>query len=193
LKQESWPGTPEPSEEKRPPLSSFLKDQQQGTPADTGGFTRGFDLAESCRLSHALAPGIGYWLRNHRLSARVCEVGTHKDSPMHATRFAGLALTALLLSATAAAAQLPPPLATAPVPQLNPSSSLVLQGPGQVPVNPGAGPGSVAVYGNNLAGTNQVVNPHRTVFAYHGRRHHQAHRFQHPGGTGSFPNCLTCQ
>jgi hypothetical protein len=84
----------------------------------------------------------------------------------------------LLLSVSGAMAQLPPPTVTAPVPHPNPSSSLVLPGPGEVPVYPGptgTAPGAVGAIGGNLAGTNQVVNPPRSVFhasAYHRRRHH---------------------
>jgi hypothetical protein len=92
---------------------------------------------------------------------------------MNAIRPCCFGLTVLLLSVAGAAAQMPPPTITAPVPQPNPSSSLVLPAPGEVPVSPAPGfsPGS------NLAGTNQVVNPPRSVFhasAYHRRRHHYA-------------------
>jgi hypothetical protein len=44
---------------------------------------------------------------------------------MNVMRSYNLAIIALLLSITAAAAQLPPPTIVAPVPNLNPSSSLV--------------------------------------------------------------------
>jgi hypothetical protein len=46
------------------------------------------------------------------------------------------ALTALLLSVTGVAAQIPPPTATAPVPHPNPSGPLVVPAPGTVPVSP---------------------------------------------------------
>jgi hypothetical protein len=88
---------------------------------------------------------------------------------MSITRSCWFALTVLLLSATGALAQMPPPSVIAPVPHPNPSSSLVLPAPGEVPVSPAPGfsPGS------NLAGTNQVVNPPQRVFhASHRRRHH---------------------
>jgi hypothetical protein len=97
---------------------------------------------------------------------------------MSAIRRCCFGLTVLLLSATGAAAQMPPPTVTAPVPQLNPSSSLVLPAPGEVPVYSGptgTAPGAVGAIGGNLAGTNEVVNPPRSVLhhsAYHHRRHH---------------------
>jgi hypothetical protein len=97
---------------------------------------------------------------------------------MSAIRLCCFGLTVLLLSATAVAAQMPPPSVIAPTPNPNPSSSLVLPAPGEVPVNPGptgTAPGAVGAIGGNLAGTNQVVNPPRSVFhtsAYHRRRHH---------------------
>jgi hypothetical protein len=55
---------------------------------------------------------------------------------MNTKQAAVIAFTILLLSATSAAAQIPPPTVTAPVPHPNPSSSLVLPAPGQVPVSP---------------------------------------------------------
>jgi hypothetical protein len=50
-----------------------------------------------------------------------------------------LAMTVLMLSVTRAAAQLPPPTVVPPVPNLNPSSSLVLPPPHEVPVSPAPG------------------------------------------------------
>jgi hypothetical protein len=83
-----------------------------------------------------------------------------------------LGLAVLLLSVTGAAAQIPPSTYTPPAPNLNPSSPLVLPQQNEVPVSP-ASPGSVFSTGNNLAGTNQVVDPPRSVFhAHHRRRHH---------------------
>ena len=61
---------------------------------------------------------------------------------MNAKQVEAIALTTLLLSATAAPAQIPPPPVTAPIPQPNPSSSLVVPAPGEVPVSPGAPLGS---------------------------------------------------
>jgi hypothetical protein len=85
-------------------------------------------------------------------------------------------LTILLLSVGGAAAQLPPPTVTV-TPHPNPSSSLVLPPPGQVPVSPGptgTAPGAVGAIGGNLAGTNQVVNPPRSIVrSSHYRRHRQ--------------------
>jgi hypothetical protein len=92
---------------------------------------------------------------------------------MSATRLVCFGLTVLLLSASGAAAQLPPPTVTV-TPHPNPSSSLVLPAPRQVPVNPGptgTAPGAVGAIGGNLAGTNQVVNPPRSVLHVH--RHHR--------------------
>jgi hypothetical protein len=70
-----------------------------------------------------------------------------KDIAMNAKRAEFIALTTLLLSPTAAAAQIPPPTVTAPVPQPNPSSSLVVPAPGEVPVSPGAPLGSTTAPG----------------------------------------------
>jgi hypothetical protein len=81
------------------------------------------------------------------------------------------ALAVLLLSATGAAAQLPPPVVGPPAPNLNPSSSFVVPQQSEVPVSP-ASPGSVFSTGANLAGTNEVVNPAHSVFHSHHRRHH---------------------
>jgi hypothetical protein len=81
-----------------------------------------------------------------------------------------LALAALLVSATGVAAQIPPRTYTPPAPNLNPSSPLVLPQQNEVPVSP-ASPGSVFSTGHYLAGTNQVVNPPRSVFHAHRRRH----------------------
>jgi hypothetical protein len=50
-------------------------------------------------------------------------------------------ITVLLLLVTGAAAQLPPPTVVSPVPNPNPSSSLVLPPPHQVPVSPAPGRG----------------------------------------------------
>jgi hypothetical protein len=64
-----------------------------------------------------------------------------------------IALTTLLLSATAAAAHIPPPTVTAPVPLPNPISSLVLPAPGEVSVSPttrGAPLGSGFWYGHRF-------------------------------------------
>jgi hypothetical protein len=84
-------------------------------------------------------------------------------------------LTVLLLSAGGAAAQLPPPTVTV-TPRPNPSSSLVLPAPRQTPVYSGptgTAPGAVGAVGGNLAGTNQVVNPPRSVLhSAHRRRYH---------------------
>jgi hypothetical protein len=94
---------------------------------------------------------------------------------MSTTRRLCFALTILLSLASGAAAQQPPPAVTVPTPQPNPSSSLVLPAPRQVPVYPGptgTAPGAVGAVGGNLAGTNQVVNPPRSVLHAARRRHH---------------------
>jgi hypothetical protein len=92
---------------------------------------------------------------------------------MKAIRRPWVTLMALLLSASGAAAQLPPPTIAAPTPQPNPSSSLVVPAPGETPVSPGLRSSPFSP-GANLRGTNQVVNPPRSVFhssAYHRHRH----------------------
>ena len=58
---------------------------------------------------------------------------------MNAIRSYCSAITALLLSVTGAAAQLPPPSVVPPVPNPNPSNSLVLPPTHQVPVSPAPG------------------------------------------------------
>ena len=67
---------------------------------------------------------------------------------MKAIRSYCSAMTALLLSVTGAAAQLPPPTVVPPVPNPNPSSSLVLPPTHQVPVSPA--PGGVGREGLSL-------------------------------------------
>ena len=94
---------------------------------------------------------------------------------MSTIRLVCLSLTVLLFSVAGAAAQLPPPTVTM-TPHPNPSSSLVLPAPGQTPVYSGptgTAPGAVGAIGGNLAGTNQVVNPPRSVLhTSHRKRHH---------------------
>jgi hypothetical protein len=60
---------------------------------------------------------------------------------MNAMRSYSFAMTALLVSVGPAAAQLPPPTVVPPVPNLNPSSSLVLPPLHQAPVSPAPGGG----------------------------------------------------
>jgi hypothetical protein len=78
----------------------------------------------------------------------------------------------LMLSALCGAIAQVPPRVTPPTPNPNPSSSLVLPAPREVPVSPGPTGTAPAVgaIGGNLAGTNQVVNPPRSVLHHH-RRH----------------------
>jgi hypothetical protein len=96
---------------------------------------------------------------------------------MRTIRLVCFSLTVLLFSVAGAAAQLPPPTVTV-TPHPNPSSSLVLPAPGETPVYSGptgTAPGAVGAVGGNLAGTNQVVNPPRSVLhASHPRRHYYA-------------------
>jgi hypothetical protein len=95
---------------------------------------------------------------------------------MSTIRLVCFSLTVLLCSLAAAAAQLPPPTVTV-TPHPNPSSSLVLPAPGQTPVYSGptgTAPGAVGAIGGNLAGTNQVVNPPRSVLH---SSHHRPHRY----------------
>ena len=63
------------------------------------------------------------------------------DNLVYAIRSYCLAVTILLLSVAGAAAQLPPPTVVPPVPNPNPSSSLVLPPTRQAPVSPAPGGG----------------------------------------------------
>jgi hypothetical protein len=87
---------------------------------------------------------------------------------------------AIALPPAGAVAQIPPSPYVAPTPHLNPSSSLVVPQPREVPVSPSlsSGPGShVFGTGSYLRGTNQVVNPpHSVLHAHHYRRHWHAQR-----------------
>jgi hypothetical protein len=95
---------------------------------------------------------------------------------MSFTRLCVVALAIVLMAAGIASAQLPPAPYVAPAPILNPSSSLVVPQPRPVPVSPSLGGPSAGVFGNGqyLRGTNQVVNPARSVL--HGSR---VHRHRH--------------
>ena len=64
---------------------------------------------------------------------------------MNAIRSCCFAITALLLSVNGAAAQLPPPTVIPPVPNPNPSSSLVLPPTHQAPVSPSPGGGGLSL------------------------------------------------
>ena len=86
---------------------------------------------------------------------------------MKVVAFAARPFAALLLSAAAAAAQVPTPIAPPPAPILNPSGPVTVPQALPVPVSP-VTPGSAP--GSNLAGTSQVVNPPQSVF-HHQRRH----------------------
>jgi hypothetical protein len=98
---------------------------------------------------------------------------------MSFTRLCSLSLAIVLMPAGIASAQLPPAPYVAPAPILNPSSSLVLPPPREVPVSPSLGGSNAGVFGNGqyLRGTNQVVNPPRGVLhGSHVRRHRHAQR-----------------
>jgi hypothetical protein len=85
---------------------------------------------------------------------------------MNAMRTDWFAITVLLLSVTGAAAQLPPPTVVPPVPNLNPSSSLVLPPPHQVPVSPapgGGGPGALFYHYSSVCS----VFRHKPCFPYY--------------------------
>jgi hypothetical protein len=97
----------------------------------------------------------------------------------HRLRFS---LAIALLPAGSAIAQIPPSPYVAPAPTLNPSSSLVVPQPREVPVSPSvsSGPGSLGGYGSHvfgtgeyLRGTNQVANPSRGLL--HAHRYHRHH------------------
>jgi hypothetical protein len=75
---------------------------------------------------------------------------------MNVMRSYGFAITVLLLSASGAAAQIPPPSVTPPTPNLNPSAPLVLPPPHQVPVSPAPGRG----------GGPSIHNPYHSVVAF---------------------------
>jgi hypothetical protein len=92
----------------------------------------------------------------------------------------GFSLALIALSAGSAGAQIPPTPYVAPTPHLNPSSSLVVPQPREVPVSPSLSSGSGShVFGTSgyLRGTSQVVNPPRSVLhAHHYHRHRHAQR-----------------
>jgi hypothetical protein len=71
--------------------------------------------------------------------------GARAGSLMNAIRSCCSAITALLLSVIGAAAQLPPPTVVAPLPNPNPSSSLVLPPTHQVPVSPSPGGAGISL------------------------------------------------
>ena len=101
---------------------------------------------------------------------------------MFFARVCCLSLATVSLSVGMASAQVPPAPYVPPAPILNPSSSLVVPQPPPVPVSPGAPLGSLGGYGSNvfgtgeyLRGTNELVNPPRSVL-HHSRRHRHAQR-----------------
>jgi hypothetical protein len=93
------------------------------------------------------------------------------------TRLCTLSLAIVLMPATIAFAQLPPTPYVPPAPILNPSSSLVVPQARPVPVSPSLGGSGVFGNGQYLRGTNQVVNPARSVLrGSHVRRHRHVQR-----------------
>ena len=93
------------------------------------------------------------------------------------TRLCSLSLAIVLMPAGIASAQLPPAPYVAPAPILNPSSSLVVPQARPVPVSPSLGGSGVFGNGQYLRGTNQVVNPSRSVLrGSHVRRHRHVQR-----------------
>ena len=98
---------------------------------------------------------------------------------MSFTRLCSLALAITVMPVGIACAQLPPAPYVAPAPILNPNTSMVVPLLRQVPVSPSLGGSSGGVFGNGhyLRGTNQVVNPPRSVLCgRHVRRHCHAQR-----------------
>jgi hypothetical protein len=98
-----------------------------------------------------------------------------------------LSLATVFMPAQIALAQIPPAPYVAPAPILNPSTSLVVPAPREVPVSPsisgsalgslGGSNSGVFATGQYLRGTNQVVNPPRSVLhSSHVHRHRHAQR-----------------
>jgi hypothetical protein len=82
-------------------------------------------------------------------------------------------LATAFMAVEPALAQIPPAPYVAPAPILNPSTSLVLPPPRQVPVSPSLGGAGVFGTGQHLRGTNQVVNPPRSVLRSSHVRHYR--------------------
>jgi hypothetical protein len=98
---------------------------------------------------------------------------------MSFTRLCSLPLAIIVMPVGIASAQLPPAPCVAPAPILNPRTSMVVPPLRQVPVSPSLGGSSGGVFGNGqyLRGTNQVVNPSRSVRrGSHVRRHRHGQR-----------------
>ena len=94
------------------------------------------------------------------------------------------ALAVFIFSVVAAAAQMPPPLAPPMVPHPNPSTSLTVPQVPEVPVSPatpGTMRGSASIApGDAVSGTNEVVNPPRSVLApAAGKHRHRNRRYVH--------------
>ena len=101
---------------------------------------------------------------------------------MFFARVCCLSLATVSLSVGMASAQVPPAPYVPPAPILNPSSSLVVPQPPPVPVSPGPrwdrSADTDPTYSERaqyLRGTNEVVNPPRSVL-HHSRRHRHAQR-----------------
>jgi hypothetical protein len=91
----------------------------------------------------------------------------------------GLALVVVLMSASIAAAQIPPPMAPPLVPNPNPSSSLVLPPTREVPVSP-ATPGTIP--GATAPGYRDIVTGTDQIIARPEPKKHVAHRHRHRRG-----------
>jgi hypothetical protein len=98
---------------------------------------------------------------------------------MRYTRLCCFSLAVVLCSPGFAFAQMPPTPYVPPAPILNPSTSLVVPQAAPVPVSPSisrSAPGSdVFGTGEYLRGTNQVVNPPRSVLHTSRYRHYHRH------------------
>jgi hypothetical protein len=76
---------------------------------------------------------------------------------MFFARVCCLSLATVSLSAGIVSAQVPPAPYVAPAPILNPSSSLVVPQPHQVPVSPGPALGSLGGSGSSVFGTGEYL------------------------------------
>ncbi len=97
---------------------------------------------------------------------------------MHSNRIVLIMLSALLLWVTAAAAQIPPPVPPM-VPTPNPSSSLVLPAPGEVPVSP-VTPGTLPGARGPGVGDAAGIYAEAPMGVFH---HHHRHRNHYGYGT----------
>ena len=85
---------------------------------------------------------------------------------MNVMRSCFFAIVALLSSVTGAVAQLPPPTVVPPVPNLNPSSPLVLPPAHQLPVSPAPGGGGRGALFHHYSSVCSVFR-HKPCFPYY--------------------------